>query len=170
MVISTVLRTFPYRMSPQIIFKKIGLSALMHRKSVRSEPIWLILLYHIKCGLKTGKAYIKITATCFLVRRIAINRRILRLPKENPPQSVVSLASSRRHPLRAYICAHLSQAPRTAGVRCPINCRPRPPLSDSKLQKKNATTTWLWLRLFWNPATCYPPGPWMVKYFRRRRA
>ena len=39
-----------------------------------------------------------------------------------------------------YVLAHLTSA-RTAGVRCPMKCLVRPPLSDSKLQKKNATAT-----------------------------
>ena len=33
------------------------------------------------------------------------------------------------HRSRTDICAHSSRAPRTAGIRCPMNCRPRPPSS-----------------------------------------
>ena len=31
------------------------------------------------------------------------------------------------HRSRLSLCAHSSRAPRTAGVRCSMNCRPRPP-------------------------------------------
>ena len=41
-----------------------------------------------------------------------------------------------RAPQTPFYLRLLTSQGKIAGVRCPINCRPRPPLSDSKLQKK----------------------------------